>query len=77
MNHSRRGFLGIALGAALVSTAPAALLWHQSEWNVNYMLSEIDRICDEAYEKPEFWYNPAEIAAYKAHGGWPDVSRIS
>lgn len=72
MTLTRRGMFGLMGGALLATTAPQALMWAQSEWNVDYIVARIDAACDEFADSPEFWFTPAEIEAKKRRGGWPE-----
>jgi hypothetical protein len=62
---------GLMGGALLATTAPQALMWAQSEWNVDYILARIDAECDAFAASPDFCWTPEEIEAHKRLGGWP------
>lgn len=74
MKLHRRRFLALSGGSLLATVAPSAFWSNQAAWNVPFMLADIDRLCDEAYGEPEFWFSPSEVEAKKRHGGWPEYA---
>lgn len=69
---SRRGLFGIAAGGLLATTAPAALFWHQWQFNKDRIIQRLIAASDAQWDDPDMRWTAQEIEYHKRLGGWPE-----